>query len=162
MRPTLAVLSLLVLALAFPVEAGLDPSPFRPEINKLRAVENVLLAHFHHLDAVLAIPPDPYLPVPALVNQLDAIAFHVAMQEVRVVTVVNPVLGVPPDPILPPDLVPVMTDLQTAASGLLERARAGFAVPPDDIRPIDALAGVEANALSLLNTINGYLGPIGS
>lgn len=156
MRPALVVLSLLPLSLAMTAGAGTGPSPIQPEIDKLRAVENVLLAHFNHLDAVLLLPPDDQLPVPELVNQLDAIAFHMALQEVRVVTMVDSRLGVPPIDLLPATLMGVLTDVQTAASGILERVSAGFGMPPNDHRLIDALAGVEANALSLLNAINGY------
>lgn len=38
---------------------------------------------------------------------------------------------------------------------------AGFAILPSDIRPIDALARVEANALSLFQTISEYHSRIG-
>lgn len=73
----------LLILLGLPFAKTLVDLRPQPEINKFRAFENVLLAHFHHLDAVLSTPPDDQLPA---------------------------------------DLVPVMTDLQTVANGILERA----------------------------------------
>ena len=56
--------------------AGIEPSPFTPEINQLGAVSNGLNSCLDRVNKVLSSPPDDVIPSPNVngaVNRLEAI-----------------------------------------------------------------------------------------
>lgn len=156
MRPALVVLSLLALCLAMPAQAGLEPIPFRPEVNQLRARENSLLAHLEHINAVLGFEPTPFQPV---VGQLNTLAKQVAKNDAKIFGIVDPVydavLASPPEDRVP--FFDVLADLDFVAGAIHDRAVEGFEIPPDNPEVLDALATLQTNAGDLQDTIQFYL-----
>ena len=146
-------LSLIVILATGPAWAGIEPSPFQPEINQLRAQENSMLAHFGHLEWVLGFDPTPFQPV---VNQLNTVAKQLAKRDAKIFGIVDPIvdpsLGIPPS-----DIMPALEDLDILAGAIHQRALEGFGLPPNDQRVLDALATVEFNARELQLTIQDYL-----
>jgi hypothetical protein len=83
--------------------AGLEPTPFTPEINKLGAIENSLNSIDERIRAVLAIPPDDIIPAP--VKKMDAMSYQLLLlngfMESTMDEIINAVLSTPPDDIMP-------------------------------------------------------------
>jgi len=103
--------------------------------------------------ASAGVEPSPFQPV---VNQLNTVAKQLAKSDAKIFgivdPIVDPVLGMPPD-----DIRPVLEDLDFLALAIYERALAGFAIPPDDQRVLEALTTVQINAQALQETIQFYL-----
>jgi hypothetical protein len=129
--------------------AGIEPSPFHPLINQLNSVVNVLDAVDLELKHVLGRPPDPYTP-PGAVGHLYAMAGQLALQNSRVIEIVEAGMSFPPDPYTPA-FYEALVNVRKKAGVIAERA----SIPPDPVMPEEfkeALAAVEANAWAIVET----------
>ncbi|MBT8350755.1 MAG: hypothetical protein KJO26_05925, partial [Deltaproteobacteria bacterium] len=80
--------------------AGTEPSPFKPEINKLNAVTNNLSSIHNRINKVLGSPPDDQSPSPNVngaVGRLSAMDHQLVLLDGMVESIKNEVLGTPPD-----------------------------------------------------------------
>jgi 16S rRNA A1518/A1519 N6-dimethyltransferase RsmA/KsgA/DIM1 with predicted DNA glycosylase/AP lyase activity len=81
--------------------AGIEPVPWKPEINKLNAVENNLRSIHERINRVLTIPPEPFTPSPNVngaVGRLSAMENQLLLLNGLVFSVMDEVLQIPPDP----------------------------------------------------------------
>jgi len=130
-------------------QAGFDQSPFRPLINQLDSVVCVLNAVDQELEHVLGTPPDPYTP-PGAVDHLYAMAGQLALQNNRVIGIIEAAMSFPPDPYTPA-FCQALANVGDEAGVIAERASS----PPDPMAPEEfkeALAAVEANAWAIVET----------
>ena len=144
--------------------AGIEPSPFKPEINQLEATQNRLLSASDRIVKVLSCPPDDNMPCPDLngaVNRLTAIDKKLVLVEGIVRSVVEEVLATPPDDNTPfrVDLIPPLVGVQAAASKIVTDIEAVLATPPDDIHPdfIAALQGVQGSAQMIVTNTQTFI-----
>ena len=136
------------------LQAGVEPSPFLPEIRQLEAIEHVLLVTYEKEDRLLSAPPEIQLPPRPLGVQLEAIRFHLALEETQVVRVVTPVLE---EGLAPEEIVPALEAITTAVEGIQNRAAEGFTHPDSDPEVLEALSGLEAQAGSIVTTTSSLL-----
>ncbi len=130
-------------------QAGGDPSPFHPLINQLNSVVNVLDAVDLELKHVLSIPIDPCTP-PGAAGHLYAMAGQLALQNNRVIDIVEAGMSFPPGPYTPA-FYEALANVGNKAGVIAERA----SIPPDPMMPEEfkeALAAVEANAWAIVET----------
>lgn len=96
-----ALMSLMVVVVSMrAVTAGVEPTPFLPEINQLGAVVNSLDSIHNRIEMVLALPPDDQTPGPdgtGVVNRLGAIDNKLALLNNIVYTIGAKVLAAPAD-----------------------------------------------------------------
>ena len=64
LAPVVAVAICFLFALCSVAWAGVEPAPWKPEINKLNALENNLRSIHERVTRVLGAPPDPWTPSP--------------------------------------------------------------------------------------------------
>ena len=148
------VLSVLVLGLAGISKAGTQPSPFRWPAIRLHVIGYVLENIDSRLSAVLASPPDDQRPG-LIALELNIMAARLTILNSRV----EAVLGSPPDDSIPPYyFMAAVMRVGDAAGSIADRARAGFASPPDDQRVLNALARVGLAAQDVVTTVNEYIG----
>jgi hypothetical protein len=128
--------------------AGIEPSPWKPEINKLNALENNLRSIHERVTRVLGAPPDPWTPSPnvnGVVGRLSAMENQLSLVNGMLVSVMDEVLGMPPDPWVPADMVPALEGVRAASQGIADSINAYLVVPPDPWVPaafISALTNV--------------------
>jgi hypothetical protein len=95
-----AVLVCFLFALCSFAWAGIEPSPWKPEINKLNALENNLRSIHERVTRVLNIPPDPFTPSPNVngaVGRLSAMENQLILVNHMLVSVMDEVLQTPPN-----------------------------------------------------------------
>lgn len=92
MRRTLILLTVVALGLSMTSHAGLDPSPFREEINKFKSIQNNMKNLGGKLNRLLADPPDPLSPngnLTSAVNELSAMAHKLDVLDRRMTDVMD-------------------------------------------------------------------------
>ena len=137
--------------------AGLDPSPFTPQINKLNAIEESLNSINTVVMKRLSIPPDPVEPSPNVigtVNNLEAKNRQLILLNGFLDSVMEEVLGIPPDPIRP-----ALEGVRDAAQGIADIISAFLDIPPDPYYPefLSALEDVLYSAQVLADNASYYL-----
>jgi len=100
--------------------AGVEPSPFQPEINQLGAVENVINSTYERIVKVMDMAPVLDEPSPNLngaVNRLDAIDKQLMSADDIIFSVIAEVMGVEPTPFRE-DLIPALEAVRDAAQAI--------------------------------------------
>ena len=117
---------LLVSAQISQVVAGVEPSPFQPEINQLGAVANILnSAEFRIVKTMSAppeacVPPDPCKGLYGDINRLEAINGQVYSAHYMIISMIEEVMGVEPSPFRG-DLVAPLEVVGGVAEEIVER-----------------------------------------
>jgi len=138
MKLKLLLLLLLSLGLFFFATtsyAGVEPSPFQPEINQLEAVLNGLNSCLDRVQKVIAYPPNPILPSPNLngaVNRLGAIAGQENSLNDFIANTILSVMGVEPSPFHPEDPIIQTLNRIGVASDAIANAIDGFCEHPPE------------------------------
>jgi hypothetical protein len=131
----LLLLSLCLAVFATTPYAGVEPSPFQPEINQLEAVINGLDSCLDRVQKVIAYPPNPILPSPNLngaVNRLGAIAGQENSLNDFIANTILAVMGVEPSPFQPEDPI-IQTLIRVgSASDAIAVAIEGFCEHPPE------------------------------
>ena len=147
--------------------AGLDPGPFKPEINKLGAIENSLNSIHERVKKVLGYPPDPYNPGPNVkgaVGRLYAMENQLELMNDFTLSVIEEVLDIPPDPVIPVEVRPALEAVRDSAQGIADEIKAFLNIPPDPYIPefSTALEAVQNSAQVIADNVNDYLNSPGS
>ena len=146
--PVVAVAVCFLFVLCSMAWAGVEPSPFKPEINKLNAVENNLRSIQERLSRVLQEPPEPGTPSPNVkgaVGRLSAMENQLILVNHMLFSIMEEVLAEPPEPQVPADLLPALEGVQAASQGIANSINAYLVEPPDPGVPaafINALTNV--------------------
>jgi hypothetical protein len=141
----------LLTSVSAPVFAGVEPSPWQPQINQLNAVANNLAEINRHVDKIIiraGVEPTPWK---AQVNQLEAMAHQLGVLNGRVSAVLE-VLGCPPDD---NRVLDALQNVRDGAQAIVTDIRLG--TPPDDNRVQDALQEVSDGAQSIVDLVAPYL-----
>jgi hypothetical protein len=143
-------------------KAGVEPSPFQPEINQLLAVANILNSADYRVGKSIAHPPDPCVPTypcnsPDLngaINRLEAISKQVSSVDDMVDSMINEVMGFEPSPFRD-DLYPALDVVRDAADGI--ESQISDYSPADNvpIEYINALENVSQKASDVVETAQG-------
>ena len=105
--------------------AGVEPSPFLPEINQLGAVANILdSAEFRIVKTMSAppevcVPPDPCKGLNGDVNRLEAINNQVSSAQYMIESMIYEVMGVEPSPFRG-DLIAPLNVVGDVAQGIVD------------------------------------------
>lgn len=169
---SLVVLSgCLLTVLSKTATAGIEPSPFKPEINQLGAAVNILESADNRISKVMATPPDDIMPGPSLegaVNRLGAINNQLNSVEDMINSLVAEVMGTEPSPFRV-DVIPALQAVEATATQIttnietvmgLEPCPFSVAVVIAGIEPspfIDALVGVQCSAQSIVDTTREHI-----
>jgi hypothetical protein len=141
--------------------AGIEPSPWKPEINKLNAVENGLHSIHERVSRVLATPPDPWTPSPAVqgvVGRLSAIGNQLSLLDGMLISVMDEVLQTSPGQAVPEDMLPALGGVKAASQAVVDSVSAFLtASPPAPVAFIDALTNVKHLSQTLVEDAVSYL-----
>ena len=143
--------------------AGIEPVPWKPEINKLNALENGLHSIHERVKRVLAIPPDPWTPSPNVngaVGRLSAMNNQLILLNHMLASVMDEVLAIPPDPWVPTDLLPALEGVRAASQGIGDSINAYLSLPPDPWVPalfISALTNLGIASQNIANDAVQYI-----
>ena len=149
------------------VSAGVEPSPFTPQINQIVAVVNSLNSIHDQSNRILAILPNDILPshnINKAVNRLGAMENKLYLLDNLVNIIGEEVMGIPADnKHEPTDVVTALDEVASSAGGIAERVTQFLGLPPDDIHPdfLGALGLVREAALDVNETAMFYSGEIG-
>lgn len=143
------------------VNAGVEPSPFQPEINQLGAVANILVSADYRVARNIAHPPDPCVPpdpcspsVNGAINSLEAIQNQVSSADDMVRALIEEVMGFEPSPFS--DLLPPLEIVRDGAAGIADRIGVFLATGSAASLPVEylgALEAVEGSALGMVDTV---------
>jgi hypothetical protein len=104
--------------------AGTEPSPFKPNINQLGAVENVLNSVKNRVEKVLSKPPDYGVSRPSLkgaAKRLEAIVEQLLSVDDKIFSIVEEVMGVDPSPLHPrSEVVPALENVRDSAQSIVD------------------------------------------
>lgn len=137
--------------------AGVEPSPFQPEINQLGAIANILQSADFRVGKSIAHPPEPCVPpepckgLNGAVNRLEAIDNQIGSADNMVQSMINEVMGFEPMPFH--DLIAPLEVVRDAAEGIVITIGilpAGTAAPEF----LWALGQVSDSALLLIVNVN--------
>ena len=155
--------SLVVLAMsAFVISgviAGIEPSPFQPQINQLNASENILNSINQVNTKTMDNPPIAGQPSPNLIgalNKIDTSNERVTSVSGFITSIYEEVMGIEPSPFRP-DIVPALQDVQIAANNIVD-AIISFGTPagvPQEF--INALSGVAESAQIIVDNTQLYI-----
>jgi hypothetical protein len=138
----LGISLLLLTSVATPVMAGVEPTPWQPQINKLEAVANHLAAIRSQLDSGsirMGVAPTPWQPQ---VNHLNAIAQQLGVLDNRVDAVLDVV------PAGDPNVEHALSHVASEAQGVVSDAEALDKVLPPECDA--ALGNVISGAQSII------------
>jgi len=164
--PVVAVSVCLLFALCCMAWAGIEPVPWKPEVNRLNAIENGLRSIHQRVTRLLNIPPDAYTPssdVNGAVGRLQAMENQLILQNGMLDSVMEEVLQIPPDPNAPEALLPALEGVRAASQGIADSINAYLAVPPDPYAPafISALTNVQIAAQNIAGDSVEYIRVLG-
>jgi hypothetical protein len=124
MKRTIGV-SILVFAInAFVISgviAGVEPSPFQPQINQLYASENILNSIDHVVGKTMDNPPiegQPSVNLDGALNKLDAANERVTSVSGFITSIYEEVMGTEPSPFRS-DIVPALEAVEQAAQNIV-------------------------------------------
>ena len=154
------VLAILLLSgLATPVSAGVEPSPFRDDTNKLGSIVNNLGSVDRRVGFVLTHPPDPCKSgMKGDLNRLDAMAGDLERLDNRLGGLIGEFPNNPQD--LPEDVIAALSEVKSEAEGIVDRINDylrdhGDGDPGNEFK--EALVGVRTNAQQMVSRVNNYL-----
>lgn len=144
------------------VLAGVEPSPFQPEINQLGAVANILESAEYRIVNTMFHPPDPCMPpepckgLNGAVNRLEAIDNQVSSAGNMVYSMINEVMGFEPMPFRVEDLVLPLEAVRGVAEVIVGEIYLFMDTNPDSQAPefLDALGQVSGSAILLIETVD--------
>ena len=128
----LFLLSLCITVFTSTLFAGVEPSPFRAETNKLNAVYNALGA----IDMQLEVVFMKHQPK-GIIGSLDSIAVQLETQKKRMMTSLSNLPHVAGS--IPYQIENAVESIGNMSVQIAERARVGFQLPPDDQDVLEAL-----------------------
>jgi len=140
------------------VMAGVEPSPFQPEINQLGAVANILNSAEFRIVKTMSVPPEPCVPPDPCkslygdVNRLEAIDGQVYSAHYMIISMIEEVMGVEPSPFRG-DLVAPLEVVGVVAEDIVEKIEL-FGSPgnvPEEF--ILALQSVSESAALVVSTV---------
>lgn len=143
--------------------AGVEPSPFQPEINQLGAAENLLVATKNRVVKTMDAAPSPedsQTKLTSSFNRLDAIDRKLVSVDDMVASIIEEVMGVEPSPFHPlTDVVPAIAGVDSAAAAIVEEIDARLGVEPSPFLPAfeDSLQSVKGSAQTISNHAEGYI-----
>lgn len=143
------------------VMAGVEPSPFQPEINQLGAVANILNSAEFRIVKTMGVPPEPCVPpdpckgLDGDVNRLAAINGQVSSAQYMIESMIEEVMGVEPSPFWG-DLVAPLQVVRGVAQGIADGideqlGEYGLNVA---VEFIDALESVSGSAVNLVHAVD--------
>ena len=142
--------------------AGTEPSPFKPEINRLDAVSHNLFSINERILKVLGCPPDDQQSCPdenGAIGRLGAIDNQIVLLDALTASVVDEVLGTPPDDI--DQIIDVLSALNSVGEGaetIAGTIRAYLSCPPDDTTPFSqALCMVGDSAQMMADNVQTFI-----
>lgn len=142
------------------VLAGVEPSPFQPEINQLGAIANILQSADFRVAKSIAHPPEPCVPpdpcnspdLNGAVNRLEAISNQVSSADDMVKAMIEEVMGFEPTPFRTEDLIPALEVVRDAGSSISARIGDFTPDPNLSIDYLEALEGVADKAADVVET----------
>ena len=140
--------------------AGIEPSPFKPEINKLNAFNNHLTAIQEIVNRVLACPPNGNIQ--GTVRRLSAMDRQLYLLDASVESLVEEVMGTQPDDQHDwNDVVPALTSVKDTAHEIVRSIDEPYLdCSPDDQRLVDALEQISLTADMLVENATQYIGDL--
>jgi len=139
--------------------AGIEPSPFTPEINQCNAAVNMLEATDHKLNLTLDKASIEGVNITGILNQLES-------TDKRIVSVgsfidsifadIAAVMGTEPSPFNDPDLIAAFEAVKLAALQVV--ATAASAEVPSQF--IEALEQLNFTAVALVDNVTAYIGEL--
>ena len=137
--------------------AGVEPSPFTPEINQLSAVENGLNSCFDRINKVLATPPDYQEPSPDLngaINRLEAIDGQINSLNDFVANTILSVMGVEPSPFRE-DVITSLYQVKAVSDDIVNTTAIFLDMASGDIHPdfVSAVDWVYGSATTMSGDI---------
>jgi hypothetical protein len=141
------------------VMAGIEPSPFQPQINQLNASENILSSIEQVVTITIENPPIEGQPSPNLtgaLNKLEATDVRVTSVSGFITSIYEEVMGTEPSPFRA-DIVPALEYVKMAAEDIVN-AIARYA-PPAGVPQqfIDALGAVGFSAQGIVDDVQLYI-----
>lgn len=119
--------------------AGFEPMPFQPEINKLGAAENQLVAAKKRLAKTMdkaAGPEGPSKKLKSSLKKLDSIDRKLVKVDDKVTSIIEEVMGVEPSPFHSlTDIIPAMSGLDSAAAAIVDEIDARLGTEPSPFLP---------------------------
>lgn len=165
LRILLLLLGPCIVAFTSSLYAGVEPSPFQPEINQLGAVTNSLNSCLDRVQKIISFPPNPVLSSPDLngaINRLEAIDGQGNSLNDFVANTILSVMGVEPSP-FKADLIPALESAGSISQAIVDVIVDFFEHPPEPGYEAPesfrvALENVMFSAIDLTETIeNGII-----
>jgi len=140
--------------------AGIEPSPFKSEINKLNAFNNHLTAIQEIVNRVLACPPVGNTQ--GTVRRLSAMDRQLYLLDASVESLVEEVMGTQPDDQHDwNDVVPALTIVKDTAHEIVRSIDDPYLdCSHDDLRLVDALEQISLTADMLVENATKYIGDL--
>jgi hypothetical protein len=140
--------------------AGIEPSPFKPEINKLNAFNNHLTAIQEIVNRVLACPPNG--KIPGTVRRLSAMDRQLYLLDASVESLVEEVMSTQPDDQHDwNDVVPALTSVKDTAHEIVRSIDDWYLdCLPDNQRLVGALEQISLTADMLVENAIQYIGDL--
>jgi methyl-accepting chemotaxis protein len=140
--------------------AGTEPSPFKPNINQLGAVKNVLNSVKNRVEKVLSKPPDysgSGASLKGTINRLEAIIEQLLSLDDKIFSIVEKVMGVEPTPFHPrSEVVPALENVRDSAQSIVDSIDVlPVAKMPDE--SIWAVEDVRESAQDVANNTQSYI-----
>jgi hypothetical protein len=157
---SVVVVVFLLSGIAVVALAGTEPSPFKPNINQLGAVENILNSVKNRVEKVLSKLPDHGASGPSLkgtVNRIETIIEQLISLDDKVFSIVEEVMGVDPQPFHPrSEVVPALENVRDAAQSIVDSIDAlPVGKTPDE--SIWAVEDVRESAQDVADNTQSYI-----
>jgi hypothetical protein len=161
--PVMILVILLFSVLAGPVMAGVEPSPFHDDYNKLGSIINNLESVERRLGFILTHPPDPAKPgLNGEINRLEAMAGELEGLDNRLGGLIGSYPINPED--LPDDLYDAYGEVIESSQGIVDRINLFLRDPTGD-PPVEfgeALVGFRTIVQQIIFNVNEFInGKIG-
>lgn len=154
------VLAILLLAgFATPVSAGVEPSPFKSEINKLGSIVNNLDSINTRVELVGVVPPNDQKPgtLRGTVNRLEAMAGELERLDIRMGGVIGELPAYPQKML---EVIGAFGEVKASAQGIIGSINEYLRDPGPNDPPhefVEALGEVRDGAQQIVSTVNEYL-----
>lgn len=138
--------------------ARTEPSPFKPNINQLGAVENILNSAKNRVEKVLS--KQSGVPGPSLkgtVNRLEAITEQLTSLDDKIFSIIEEIMGVEPTPFHPrSEVVPALETVRDAAQSIVDSINASPVAKMSD-GSIWAVEDVRESAQDVADNTQSYI-----
>ncbi len=155
----LIITTVIALCLSSTVLAGIEPSPFRAEIIKLRVVARIIHAEDFRVIKQLSVPPDPCVPpepcteLDESLEALNTIELQLNTVQDRINSIIVEVMGTEPSP-FHEDLIGPLRMITYTSQSIADMINT-FIPPLNDNIPadfMDALNSVSESAQTMADT----------